>query len=143
MKKCGHCKEEKEDVDFNWKNRDKGILQSMCRKCQYAFQAAWYRKNRKRHIANVAVNRKRYDRELVEKLVAYLREHPCVDCGETDPIVLEFDHQYGKHVNVSRLSSWDAMLKEIRKCVVRCANCHRRRTAKQIGWLKLSFCDKV
>jgi len=32
--------------------------------------------------------------------------------------------------------SWKYILKEIEKCEVRCANCHRRRTAQQLGWHK-------
>lgn len=70
----------------------------------------------------------------------YLRTHPCVDCGETDIAVLEFDHrdQKAKEVRVSALVaqgySTRTVMREIAKCDVRCANCHRRRTAKQLGW---------
>jgi hypothetical protein len=66
-------------------------------------------------------------------MVAYLLEHPCVDCGEADPVVLEFDHMRDKVKAVSVLLSngheWKQILAEIEKCEVRCANCHRRRTA--------------
>jgi len=74
-------------------------------------------------------------------LLEYLLIHPCVDCGEDDPIVLDFDHVKGKKFkNVGRLCingfSTDSIKKEIDKCDVRCANCHRRKTAKEFGWYK-------
>jgi len=54
----------------------------------------------------------------------------CVDCGESNPIILEFDHVRGKKKsNVSDMAnqpySIEAVQKEIDKCEVRCANCHR------------------
>lgn len=58
----------------------------------------------------------------------------CADCGITDYRVLEFDHlpQFKKVANVSDLvranKSYDVILREIRKCDVVCANCHRLRT---------------
>lgn len=56
----------------------------------------------------------------------------CVDCGESNHIVLDFDHLRDKKYNVSRMIhdgfSWKAILKEIQKCEVVCANCHRIRT---------------
>jgi len=69
----------------------------------------------------------------------YLHIHHCVDCGESDPIVLDFDHVSGvKACDVSRLICSGArewrVLEEIAKCEVRCANCHRRKTAERAGW---------
>lgn len=68
----------------------------------------------------------------------YLLAHPCVDCGETDPIVLDADHVRGKkHFNISAMLqgyAWSAVLEELEKCEMRCANCHRRKTAKEFGY---------
>ena len=69
----------------------------------------------------------------------YLLIHPCVDCGEADPIVLDFDHVRGeKKANVKRMLAGTYSLKrvfdEIAKCDVRCANCHRRATAQRGGF---------
>jgi hypothetical protein len=75
--------------------------------------------------------------DLASRIVEYLKAHPCVECGETNPIVLEFDHLRDKVDNVStlvrRLSSWSAIEEEIAKCEVVCANCHRIRTAQRGG----------
>lgn len=70
-------------------------------------------------------------------IVAYLREHCCVDCGEDDIRVLDFDHLPGvaKRASVVAMAldglSWSAVAEEMGKC--RCANCHRRRTAERAG----------
>jgi hypothetical protein len=86
--------------------------------------AEWQQKHRQRRVIAV---------------LAFLREHPCVDCGEADPIVLDFDHVRGtKRMKISRMLSGTYSLKaifeEIEKCEVRCANCHRRITASRGGF---------
>jgi hypothetical protein len=71
-------------------------------------------------------------------LYQYLSEHPCVDCGESDPVVLEFDHVAKKWHDVTRLTSMSLkrIQEEIAKCEVCCANCHTRRTAQRANTIR-------
>lgn len=70
----------------------------------------------------------------------YFKSNPCVQCGESDPIVLEFDHvdQSDKSFVIANMVTYSVstIQKEINKCRVLCANCHRRHTATQMGWYK-------
>lgn len=66
-----------------------------------------------------------------QHVLEHLRRCACVDCGERDPVVLDFDHVGTKTANVSRLvklASLQRLRREIAACEVRCANCHRLRT---------------
>jgi hypothetical protein len=82
---------------------------------------------------------KRQRQRTRQRLTEYLLEHPCEICGESDPVVLEFDHinREEKSKPVSRIisghASWPKVLEEISKCRVLCANCHRRHTYDQLG----------
>lgn len=84
---------------------------------------------RREMIADRCERNRAAKRAIVEQ---YLVTHPCVDCGEADPIVLEFDHVRGeKASNISDLvvsGGLRKLMDEIAKCDVRCANCHRRAT---------------
>lgn len=69
-----------------------------------------------------------------------------MDCGEKDVVCLEFDHVSGdkiKSVGAMLNLSWSiAKIKqEISKCVIRCANCHRRKTAKDFNWKKFNYSE--
>lgn len=90
------------------------------------------------HIAQnqkVAANR----REKTEFIRFYKAESGCIDCGETDWVVLDLDHREpsDKRFGPNTLSyrSWETLKAEIRKCDVRCANCHRRRTFREKHWV--------
>jgi hypothetical protein len=64
----------------------------------------------------------------------------CVDCGEKDPIVLEFDHRdpstKSSNIGDSYGKSIEYLKEEILKCDIVCANCHRKRTAKMFNYYK-------
>jgi len=75
----------------------------------------------------------KYNKQQLKKRLSEIKESSgCVDCGVKNHIVLDFDHLSDKKYNVSRMIhdgfSWAAIKKEIAKCEVVCANCHRIRT---------------
>lgn len=111
------------------------------RERQRAASRAHYHANKEAYADRRRIHMAEHRRNLKLRVIAYLNEHPCVDCKEGDPVVLTFDHVRGKKLgNIGTLiangKSWKIVEAEIRKCDVRCANCHARRTAKQFGWLK-------
>lgn len=101
------------------------------------------KKRQKNKRREYKVKRRNVVRNLLFK---YLKNNPCVDCGEMDFALLQFDHIKGNKVaNISRMVqqglSWGVILNEIEKCEVVCANCHHRRTAKQQKWYSTFYED--
>src|SRR5918911_1320474 len=141
---CTRCRRTLDEAEFNFKNRARGRLHSHCKSCSRALVRDHYSRNTEYHV-NKAVARNRIRRRaLLDQLIAYLQAHPCVDCGEDDPVVLDFDHvdPAAKTFDVATMIKdawgWRTIEAEIAKCAVRCANCHRRRTARQFGWYRLA-----
>jgi hypothetical protein len=125
--------------DFNWHRREKGERDTYCRPCRAAYHRAHYLANRQKYIENANGRTRLVVRERTAYLMEFFRTHPCVDCGEGDPRVLEFDHLGEKSFNISagiRRRPWEDVVAEIAKCEVRCANCHRRATAQRGGFLR-------
>ncbi|SRR6266568_7150535 len=91
---------------------------------------------RVKQLARVRRNDARYEAEKRAWVTAYLAEHPCVDCGERDLEVLDFDHVRGKKTAaVSAFIrggySLAKLVAEVELCEVRCANDHRRITRRR------------
>lgn len=142
MRVCCTCGVAKPMSEFAVKNRERGTRATKCRSCQAAYSREHYRRNRPDYLERTAKQRKFNREECRQQVFNYLTAHACVDCGEGDPIVLEFDHRdpSKKRASISKLIShvtWAALQREIAQCDVRCANCHRRRTAEQFGWRKI------
>lgn len=130
---CNHCQQEKDEEEFNWRWKALGKRQSTCRECQKTQKNEWYVRNAETHKANIYQNKHSNVNEAREYVRKYLATHHCVDCGESDILVLEFDHVRGeKRENVGILINrgypLSTIIKEISKCEVVCANCHKRRT---------------
>ncbi len=135
---CTKCNKEFSLAEFNFKNKAKNIRLSHCRYCRQEYTRSHYSKNK-----NAYKERSRkYNTKVIarnsQKMVEYLREHPCVDCREDDVVVLQFDHMRDKKDSISKMvrsaHSWTTILEEIDKCQVLCANCHFRKTAKEFDW---------
>ena len=134
-KKCSDCKRVKLIEEFSWKNKERGTRQSKCKGCHRDYRRKNYLANTK-HYGKLAKDRSLEARERAQKFVwNYLKKNPCADCGESDPLVLEFDHLEDKIKNLSYMirNSWsiETIENEIKKCDVVCPNCHAKRTYKR------------
>jgi hypothetical protein len=140
LKRCVACGEEKDESEFpSWWDKAAGHRRGTCRTCKSEQQKRWYEKNKETHKANIKANKERAIAEARRFVWDYLTSHPCVDCGESNPRTLEFDHVKGrKRMAVSEMVragyGIESIAAEISKCEVRCANCHRIKTYQERGW---------
>lgn len=136
-KTCTKCGERKLTRDFytnRRKDRPKESLESRCKLCAKTHSSAHASSDHgKSHRANVRQRNRRY-------VYGFLQQSKCADCGDKRWQVLEFDHVRGtKLCNISSMYSCrsiDSIRREIEKCDVRCANCHRMKTTKQLEHYK-------
>src|SRR5687767_6250746 len=134
FKLCSSCNQTKSADEFAKHSSRKDGLQSCCRPCQNAWGKARYELTKDQYRLRDDALRAR-NKKAVR---AYLASHPCVDCGESDPEVITFDHVRGKKLgNLSDMvkHSWGlkTIFEEIAKCEVRCANCHLKKTRLSVS----------
>jgi hypothetical protein len=87
----------------------------------------WYYKNRQQEIDKKDQRRA----ELRSWLHDYkLEQCTCLRCGEGDPACLDFHHTGEKEMGIAEMVVYgygrEAILEEIARCEVLCANCHRK-----------------
>ena len=95
----------------------------------------WYPRNKKKHIGYI----NNIKNKIIDYVLDYKKRSKCLDCGLKGfqhPEVLDFDHiNDDKEFNISEFrrhtSGFNKVKKEISKCEIVCANCHRIRTANR------------
>lgn len=133
------CRRDLPRSQFNVKSASPDGVQNVCRDCNRAQAREYYARNRDAHLRVVMARRAEQRRLAIEVVGEYLLAHPCVDCGEVDVRVLDFDHRVGsgKGAEVMRLVqngySVTRVMVEIAKCDVRCRNCHAKVTYERLG----------
>ena len=141
MPVCNHCGVDKDPEEFNWRYKALEIRHNCCRECIHQFNKRYFDGPAKeRHLEQVK-ERKHAAREVAREYVwNYLSTHPCVQCGESNPVVLEFHHEHSKEYPVSLMINGGYPIAkiqvEIDKCQVLCANCHRKITMEERGWYR-------
>jgi len=137
---CYRCGEFKPAEESAWRRKERNQRDSFCRACRSAYGKEHYAANRQQYVDRARVQKKKLALERTIYLIAFFKTHPCVECGEGDPVVLEFDHLHDKLFDIGHAlssRSWKSILSEMQKCDVVCANCHRRRTARRRGTLRV------
>jgi hypothetical protein len=124
-------KEKKRLYDLNYYRKNREILRR--KSSQWQKEHPETVKNRMKAYKDSGrfkeVQQKRVD-EIREFIDFYKAEHGCIICGEKDPAVLDFHHidptQKVNNVAYLKYRSLSKVVEELSKCVVVCANDHRR-----------------
>lgn len=127
MKKvCNSCNEEKTLDDFR---RDKNRIdgrRSSCKICDRSRQMSlWHERYSEKYK-----ERRQAARDDRRQLINEAKTCGCIFCGEKEPVCLDFHHvnEEEKDYGVSAMLTFsrERILEEIAKCIVVCANCHRK-----------------
>lgn len=141
LKVCYTCKELKEKSEFNKNSGRKDGLQSICKVCSALRSRKYYSENIESHKKAAMERKKQTICKNQQFVFNYQKLNGCIECKENDPACLDFDHVSGvKTKSISQMvkagTCFSTILNEIKKCVIRCANCHRKKTAKDFNWYK-------
>lgn len=140
MKECSKCKKFKEETDFRIRSSNKK-LNSHCNECQKEYTRNHYLNNKKYYLDKAY----RRGKEIRQWFEDYKNKLKCVSCGENDPVTFDFHHinPLKKDETIAFLvanNSWNLLQTELKKCVVLCANCHRKYHAMH---LKLNLDEQL
>ena len=138
MKICSVCGQSKALDEFHVRKKSKDGRQGRCKLCANSMYSSYYAENAGRHREVVTARFHAQRETLREQVLSYLGSHYCVDCGNDDLRVLQFDHVRGtKKYDISSIIGRGLSVKtlsdEIKKCEVRCANCHQIKTFERAG----------
>jgi hypothetical protein len=135
MKKCKQCGEIKEFSEFYLSKE--GYRQGRCRICEALRKNKLYNADKNIYKLRAKIHDDKGKKENREFIESYKANHPCKKCGENDPCCLDFHHLDPtlKSYSFGRLKkkayAKKTILAEINKCIILCANCHRKLHAKR------------
>ena len=142
MKICSKCKKEKALTEFSFKNKAKGVIHAQCKECTRLLIKNHYNSNREYYLGKANSRNSKIRLDVLTYIQNLLLGSRCIDCGESDVRVLEFDHT-NKIPKFKAVSSMiraryplEKVKEEINKCEIRCANCHRKKTSKDFRWFR-------
>jgi hypothetical protein len=124
MKICSKCKQEKELTEFN---KHRYGVTSWCKEC--------VRGRSKQHYEENSISLKEKKRLYIQQRREWFNEFKktlkCIKCGEDHIACLDFHHRDPKQKEFSIAgavshSNKEKVIKELEKCDVLCANCHRK-----------------
>ena len=127
---CTKCNMEFPIELFKIKNKRTGLRLSECPECNKTSKKESYYKHFEKN-KNKINERNRAFRDKRNIFLKNKKSSGCIICGEQDHACLDFHHVNGddKQYNISSIIS-NLSIKEIEeemdKCVVLCANCHRK-----------------
>ena len=133
MKQCSKCKEQKYKEEFKKNKGTKDGLHYYCKQCSREYQNSRYQKHYKEKELKRTKDRRQRNRDMIQEIKS---QSGCQKCNENDPACLDFHHldPEEKEYVISEMTGWgrQTILNEIAKCIVVCANCHRKIHAGKI-----------
>jgi hypothetical protein len=136
IKKCSQCGNTKEIKEFYQRKKYRsGEYYERCKECFKKRGKEYYHLNHERQLTLALKRKARYRKERFDYLEK-IKNNPCTDCGKIyPPWVMDFDHRESE-VKIGTISwlaihdtaNLEKINKEIEKCDLVCANCHRQRT---------------
>jgi len=132
QKICSCCKQPKDLGEFWKRTRAKDGYCDSCKDCVRQQNSQSYKNHWTKNRTRIDSNHRRHLTETREKVNQIKHNSGCKFCPETEPICLDFHHlnKDEKDSNISKMitthATWQQILDEIAKCIVTCANCHRK-----------------